>query len=103
MARVNLMAPGDILLLATDGLFEHSDGEVDFVPDQLQETVRRVKNCSAKEIVAAIREGAPLPPRPARPPTPPPWTLSSTPSYPRLRRPPPAPLRPRAAGSARAC
>lgn len=52
--EVNLMAPGDILLLATDGLFEHSDGEVDFVPDQLHETVRRVKSCSAKEIVAAI-------------------------------------------------
>lgn len=54
--EVNLMAPGDILLLATDGLFEHSDGQVDFVPNQLQETVRRVKDRSAREIVTAIHE-----------------------------------------------
>ena len=54
--EVNLMAPGDILLLATDGLFEHSVGGVDFVPGLLQETVRRVKGQPAKEIVAAILE-----------------------------------------------
>jgi len=54
--EVNLMAPGDILLLATDGLFEHSDGDVDFVPDQLQETLRMVKDLPAKDIVSAIDE-----------------------------------------------
>ncbi len=52
--QVNLMAPGDILLLATDGLFEHTDGDRDYVPDQLQETIRRVKDLSAREIVTAI-------------------------------------------------
>ncbi len=54
--EVNLMAPGDILLLATDGLFEHSDGDGDFVPDQLQKTVRRAKDLPARDIVSAIHE-----------------------------------------------
>jgi len=54
--EVNLMAPGDILFLTTDGLVEHSDGDRDFVPGPFLETVRRVKHLPAREIVAAVRE-----------------------------------------------
>ncbi len=54
--EVNLMAPGDLLFLATDGLIEHSDGDRDFVPERLEQAVRVVKHLSAKEIVAAVRD-----------------------------------------------
>jgi serine phosphatase RsbU (regulator of sigma subunit) len=54
--EVSLMGEGDILLLYTDGLSEHAAGDRLFAPDVLESTVRRVKNESAREIVAAIRE-----------------------------------------------
>ena len=54
--EVSLMGRGDILVLYTDGLSEHAAGDRLFAPDVLESTVRRVKNESAREIVAAIRE-----------------------------------------------
>jgi serine phosphatase RsbU (regulator of sigma subunit) len=49
-----LMGRGDILLLATDGLLEHSDGETDYVPARLEEVVRASKHENASAIVQAI-------------------------------------------------
>lgn len=49
-----LMGRGDILLLATDGLLEHSDG--DYVPARLEQVVRATKGESADYIVQAITE-----------------------------------------------
>ena len=54
--EVSLMGRGDILLLYTDGLSEHAVGDRTFAPQTLEATIRRVKDRSAKEIVAAIRE-----------------------------------------------
>jgi serine phosphatase RsbU (regulator of sigma subunit) len=54
--EVNLMAPGDILLLYTDGLNEHLAEDQPFFPDRLEDTVRRVKRGSSREIAAAIRD-----------------------------------------------
>lgn len=54
--EVNLMAPGDILLLYTDGLDEHMALGEAFFPGPLQETVRRCKRLSSREIVHAIRD-----------------------------------------------
>ena len=54
--EVSLMGRGDILLLYTDGLSEHAVGEQTFAPQTLEATIRRVKDRSAREIVAAIRE-----------------------------------------------
>lgn len=51
-----LMGRGDVLLLGTDGLLEHRNGEIPYVPDRLEHTVRRHKDRSATEIVAAIVE-----------------------------------------------
>jgi len=56
--EVNLMAPGDILLLYTDGLSEHAEGEHLYAPQHLEEAIRRAKHLSPNEIVAAIREDA---------------------------------------------
>jgi serine phosphatase RsbU (regulator of sigma subunit) len=53
-----LMGKGDILLLYTDGLVEHSrDGELYF-PQRLEQTIRAVKHCSAKEIFQSIKSEA---------------------------------------------
>jgi len=55
--EVNLMAPGDILLLASDGVLEHArdDGSV-FAPDALQDVLRGAKSVAAAEILARVRE-----------------------------------------------
>jgi hypothetical protein len=39
----------------TDGVVEHSDGDRGFAPGLLEETIRRTKHLSSREIVAAIR------------------------------------------------
>ncbi len=52
-----LMGQGDILLLSTDGLLEHSDGDVSYVPARLEQVVRDSKRESAGDIVRAITEG----------------------------------------------
>ena len=54
MNEWTLMGRGDILLLHTDGLAEHSrDGE-DYFPGRLEDMLRRVKEQSASEIYGAI-------------------------------------------------
>jgi serine phosphatase RsbU (regulator of sigma subunit) len=50
-----LMGQGDILLLHTDGLSEHSRGDEPYFPRRLEEAVRRVKDQSAADIYAAIQ------------------------------------------------
>jgi len=57
--EVSLMGRGDILLLYTDGISEHADGDGHlYAPQYLEAAVRRVKQGSPKEIVATIREDA---------------------------------------------
>jgi serine phosphatase RsbU (regulator of sigma subunit) len=51
-----LMGSGDILLLHSDGLLEHSRGNEPYFPDQLEQTIRGVKQLSASEIVHTIVE-----------------------------------------------
>jgi len=57
--EVNLLGDGDILILHTDGLDEHTreDGR-DFVPDELEAVIRESKHRSAHEIYEAVRERA---------------------------------------------
>jgi serine phosphatase RsbU (regulator of sigma subunit) len=50
-----LMGTGDILLLYTDGLLEHSNGTAPYFPAHLEQKVREVKHQSAKEIFDAIK------------------------------------------------
>jgi len=50
-----LMGAGDILLLYTDGLLEHSRGNEPYFPQQLEETVRSVKHQGAKQIFDTIK------------------------------------------------
>jgi serine phosphatase RsbU (regulator of sigma subunit) len=52
----SLMGSGDILLLHTDGLAEHRQGEQDYFPSRMEDTVRRVKDRSARAIYEAVRE-----------------------------------------------
>lgn len=53
--EISLMGSGDILLLFTDGLAEHSNGEQDYFPSRLEAKLREVKDLSAREIYAAIQ------------------------------------------------
>lgn len=56
-ARVNeieLLGSGDILLLATDGLFEHADGR--FLAEGLEPCLDEAKDLSATEICSRLRE-----------------------------------------------
>lgn len=55
--NINLMGQGDILLLYTDGLSEHTDNMgVCYFPDKLEETLARIKNNSARDIYFQIKE-----------------------------------------------
>jgi serine phosphatase RsbU (regulator of sigma subunit) len=54
--RISLMGYGDILLLYTDGLSEHSNGAEDYFPMRLEEKLREVKDKPAREIFLAIEE-----------------------------------------------
>jgi len=49
-----LMGRGDILLLSTDGLIDHSNGDVSYVLARLERVVRDTKGKSAGDIVRAI-------------------------------------------------
>lgn len=51
-----LMGSGDILLLHTDGLREHSRGSERYFPQRLERVVRRVKDGAAREIVEGVKE-----------------------------------------------
>ena len=50
-----LMGTGDILLLYTDGLLDHTNGTEPYFPQQLEAKVREVKHRSAREIFEAIK------------------------------------------------
>ena len=50
-----LMGTGDILLLYTDGLLDHSNGEESYFPHHLEAKVREVKHLNAREIFDAIK------------------------------------------------
>ena len=54
----SLMGTGDILLLCTDGLTEHSRVGEPYAPFRLEETVRRVKHEPARAIYDAVIEDA---------------------------------------------
>jgi serine phosphatase RsbU (regulator of sigma subunit) len=48
-------APGDMLMLVTDGFFEWENPEGEqFGLDRLHETIRRSKDLSAKEIISKL-------------------------------------------------
>jgi serine phosphatase RsbU (regulator of sigma subunit) len=51
----SLMGTGDILLLYTDGLLEHSNGTDTYFPRYLEEKVREVKHLSAREMFESIK------------------------------------------------
>ncbi len=51
-----LMGAGDILLLHTDGLSEHSRRDTPYVPRALEHRLREVKHQSAREIYTAIMD-----------------------------------------------
>jgi serine phosphatase RsbU (regulator of sigma subunit) len=53
-----LMGNGDILLLYTDGLLEHSRGNEQYFPGRLEQVLRKVKHSSAKTIFEAIQRNA---------------------------------------------
>jgi serine phosphatase RsbU (regulator of sigma subunit) len=50
-----LMGAGDILLLHTDGLSEHQQGETPYFPGHLEDTLRGVAHLKAREIFEAIK------------------------------------------------
>ena len=51
-----LMGAGDILLLYTDGLSEHAEGDEDYFPGRLESKLREVKDRDARGIWEAIRD-----------------------------------------------
>src|SRR5215467_2339902 len=53
-----LMGVGDILLLYTDGLLDHTRGSEEYFPQHLERVVREVKHKSAKSIFEAIQMSA---------------------------------------------
>jgi len=50
--ELSLLGAGDVLLLATDGVFEHGDGT--YVPDALEKQLARTRDLSAREIADAL-------------------------------------------------
>ena len=54
--EVSLMGRGDILLLQTDGLYEHADGDRPYTPQHLEAAIRRVKHLPARDIVSAVHD-----------------------------------------------
>jgi serine phosphatase RsbU (regulator of sigma subunit) len=55
--EIELLATGDILILATDGLTEHGDGA--FLTDELPRLLARVRDLSASDIAGALKEAIP--------------------------------------------
>jgi|SRR5687767_7720482 len=51
----SLMGTGDILLLYTDGLLEHSNGTDAYFPKHLEAKVRELKHLSARDIFESIK------------------------------------------------
>lgn len=52
--EISLMGGGDILLLYTDGVSEHTNGEVPYFPTRLEACLRRCKDGTAKEIQETV-------------------------------------------------
>jgi serine phosphatase RsbU (regulator of sigma subunit) len=52
------MGVGDILLLYTDGLLEHTRNNEGFFPKHLEQVLRELKHDSAKTIFEAIKMDA---------------------------------------------
>jgi serine phosphatase RsbU (regulator of sigma subunit) len=55
MNEWTLMGQGDILLLHTDGLSDHTRGDERYVPSLLERRLREVKHLGARDIFEAIR------------------------------------------------
>ena len=53
--ELKLMGSGDIMLLHTDGLSEHTRGEEPYFPNHLEDVIRHSKRLPAAEIVEAIQ------------------------------------------------
>ena len=51
-----LMGSGDILLLCTDGIAEHTNENEDYAPKRLETALRGSKNGTAREIYEAVRD-----------------------------------------------
>jgi serine phosphatase RsbU (regulator of sigma subunit) len=51
-----LMGEGDILLLHTDGLIDHTRGDESYFPGRLEDLLRAVKHQPARQILDAIEE-----------------------------------------------
>lgn len=51
-----LMGAGDILLIYTDGLLEHSRAGTDYFPGRLEHKIREIKHQSSRAIFDAVRE-----------------------------------------------
>jgi serine phosphatase RsbU (regulator of sigma subunit) len=57
VSELNLMGQGDILFLYTDGFSEHrSEEESFYFSDRLEETLKRIKNNSARDIYLELKE-----------------------------------------------
>ena len=54
--EVSLMGAGDILLLQTDGLHEHTNGDELYSSHRLEDAIRRAKDLPPHEIVAGVYE-----------------------------------------------
>ena len=52
--EISLMGSGDIMVLYSDGLSEHSSGSESYFPGRLESGLREVKEASAKEIFETI-------------------------------------------------
>lgn len=53
--EINLLGQGDIMLLYTDGLTDHRNGDVMLCDTQLEQILREAKSGTAKDIFEAIR------------------------------------------------
>jgi serine phosphatase RsbU (regulator of sigma subunit) len=54
--EVSLMGVGDIMLLQTDGLYEHTNGDEPYTPRHLERIIRDVRELPPYQIVDAIYE-----------------------------------------------
>lgn len=52
--RLTLLSPGDILLLYSDGLLDHSRGEEAYFPGRLEEVLRETRDLTAAGICDAV-------------------------------------------------
>ena len=53
---LNVMSPGDILILYTDGFSEQQDGELNYIADRLEKQLIVSKHLPAKEIFSRVKE-----------------------------------------------